>query len=170
MCGRNKQAFSPVTLWENPIILNKYGQQFNALMAEGLWGAYMQHREAAQFTGSNMPQRCESNTPSASSQNTYSRQLKHPGHIRIAILNPVRGSVYRALRCGRPAFPLFIPCAYLFASGRLCSKHFPAAFHLPWELRLKHVNQSGFKRPTLSPHPRWWHHKHAPHLPNSCPT
>lgn len=101
-----------------------------------------------------MPQRCESNTPSTSSQNTQSRQLKHPGHIRIAILNHLRGSEHRALRCDRPAFPLSIPCAYLFASGWLCSNHFPAAFHLPGELGLKHVNQSSFKGSTLSPRPR----------------
>lgn len=30
-----------------------------------------------------------------------------------------------------PAFPLFLPRSYLFASGRLGSNHFPAAFHLP---------------------------------------
>lgn len=92
--------------------------------------------------------------------------------FEIAILSHVRDSVCR-LRCGRPAFPLFIPCAYLYASGRLCSNHLPAPFHHPSEFRLKHVSQVS-KRAHLNPTPTLWYHKHGqpPPLthPNSCPT
>lgn len=87
----------------------------------------MEHREAAQFTGSNMPQ---SNTPYASSQNTYSRQRKAFRTYESPFEATLEAEHTGPTGVTRLAFPLFLPRSYLFASGRLDSNHFPV-FHLP---------------------------------------
>lgn len=115
-----------------------------------------------------MPQCCKSNTPSASSQNTYSRQLKHPAHVRNRHLKPRSRQCVQGSGVADLLF-LFSFLALTFSPQVGSAQTISLLLSITHQKSDWNMSVKFQKGPTLNPTPTLWYHKHGQPPPHPHP-